>query len=490
MADLAVTAEYVGSSQLDPLVFGQRLRHLRQERGLTLSELGERVGRRAPYLSRLENGKREPNLSLIGALADALAVRPGELLDPTPPSRRAELEVALQRAQDDPLYQRLGLEPFPISRKLTDDVLEHVVTLFSELRRVSSVRAQTPEEARKHNAQLRAMMRERNNYFADIEESARVALRAVDYAGDGHLTARVIDDLAAHFGFRVMTVPRLPSGLRSLADLRNGRLFVHERERVGTLLSRSIVAQSLGHFALGHGDPASFGEFLQQRVEANYFAGALLVPESTAVPYLQRAKDAHDLCIEDLAEHFFVSYEMAAHRFTNLATRHLDIATHFLRSDEEGVIWKAYENNGVPFPADPDGAIEGQRVCRRWGTRRVFESDLLRTVRHQYTDTPAGTFWCVTVREADRQPQHAVTVGVGFADAKHFRGRETRQRTTSGCPDQPCCREPQPELADRWDGHARPLASSHSHVLAALPVGAFPGVDMPEVYEFLDTARP
>ncbi len=488
MDDLAVTAEYVGSSSLDALVFGRRLRHLRQQHGLTLNQLGDRVGRRAPYLSRLENGKREPNLSLIGALAEALDVTPGDLLDPTPPTRRAELEVSLARAQCDPVYRRLDLDPFPLSRKVDDEVLEHVLALYTELRRVSAVRAQTPEEARKHNARLRSMMRERSNYFADIEASARSALDAVEYSGDGHLTARVIDDLASHFGFRVMAVSHLPSGLRSLADLRGGRLFVHERERVGTLLSRSIVAQSLGHFALGHGEPASFGEFLQQRVEANYFAGALLVPESAAVGYLQRAKEAHDLCIEDLAEHFFVSYEMAAHRFTNLATRHLDIATHFLRSDEEGVIWKAYENDGVPFPADPDGAIEGQRVCRRWGTRRVFESDQRRTVRHQYTDTPAGTFWCVTVREAGRQPEHAVTVGVGFGDAKHFRGRETRQRATSGCPDEPCCREPLPTLADRWNGHARPLASSHSHVLAALPVGSFPGVDMPEVYEFLDSA--
>jgi XRE family transcriptional regulator, fatty acid utilization regulator len=486
MSELAVVDDNGGSSPVDALVFGQRLRHLRQQRGLTLSELGVRVGRQPPYLSRLENGKREPTLSLIGALAKALDVTPGELLDPTPPSRRAELEVALERAQTDPLYRRLGLPPFPLSRKVSDEVLEHVLALYSELRRASAIRAQTPEEARKHNAELRAMMRKRDNYFADIESAARDALSAVDYDGIGHLTARVIDDLASHFGFEVRAVAHLPSGLRSLADLRAGRLFVHERERVGTLMSRSIVAQSLGHFALGHSDPSSFGEFLQQRVEANYFAGALLVPESAAVNYLQRGKQAHDLSIEDLSEHFFVSYEMAAHRFTNLATRHMGIATHFLRSDDQGVIWKAYENNGVPFPSDPDGAIEGQRVCRRWGTRRVFASDQRRTARSQYTDTPAGTFWCVTVREADREPQHAVTVGVRFADAKYFRGRETRERTTSGCPDQPCCREPVPELAQRWDGLARPLASSHSHVLAALPVGAFPGVDIPEVYEFLD----
>jgi transcriptional regulator with XRE-family HTH domain len=486
MEDLAVTAEYVGNSAVDTLVFGQRLRHLRHERGLTLSDLGERVGRQPPYLSRLENGKREPTLSLIGGLATALDVTPGDLLDPAPPSRRAELEIAVRRAQEEPLYARLGLPTLPLSRKIPDEVLEHVVALYGALRNASTVRAQTPEEARKHNAVLRARMRERDNYFAEIERTAREALDAIGYHGDGHLTARVIDDLAAHFGFVVKAVPDLPSGLRSLADLRSGRLFVHERERVGTLVSRSTIAQSLGHFALGHGDPSSFGEFLQQRVEANYFAGALLVPESSAVAYLQRGKQVHDLCVEDLAEHFFVSYEMAAHRFTNLATRHLDIATHFLRSDDEGVIWKAYENNGVPFPVDPDGAIEGQRVCRRWGTRRVFGSGRRRTVRHQYTDTPAGTFWCVTAREAGREPEHAVTVGVRFSDAKWFRGRDTRERAVSRCPEGPCCRQPSPELAERWDGQAWPLASSHSHVLAALPVGRFPGVDMSEVYEYLD----
>jgi hypothetical protein len=35
-------------------VFGQRLRHIRRSRGLTLAELGERVGRAPSVLSLLE----------------------------------------------------------------------------------------------------------------------------------------------------------------------------------------------------------------------------------------------------------------------------------------------------------------------------------------------------------------------------------------------------------------------------------------------------
>src|SRR5690606_41461687 len=83
---------------------------------------------------------------------------------------------------------------------------------------------------------------------------------------------------------------------------------------------RTIVLQSLGHVALGHVDPTSYADFLRQRVEVNYFAAALLVPERAAVGFLREAKTERMLAIDDLRDAFAVSYETAAHRFTNLAT--------------------------------------------------------------------------------------------------------------------------------------------------------------------------
>ena len=119
----------MATSDLDPLVFGQRLRHLRRARGLTLEGLGERVGKPAPYLSLIENGRREARLSLVDALAGALDVTPSDLLTGEPPNRRAKLEVAFQRAQDEPLYQALRLPWIKPSSRVPDDVLDHVVTL-------------------------------------------------------------------------------------------------------------------------------------------------------------------------------------------------------------------------------------------------------------------------------------------------------------------------------------------------------------------------
>lgn len=474
------------SEQIDPLVFGHRLRHFRREANLTLDELGARVGKPAPYLSTLENGKREPKLGLISSLATSLDVSLADLLDPVPPSKRARLEISLERIQGDALYRELALPDLKPSARLPDEALETIVGLFEGLKDRAQVRAATPEEARKENADLRRHQRQLGNYFAEIEVMAGAALTSIGYTGSGAVSQRNLLDLASHFGFTVHSAGDVPHAVRSITDLRDNRIFIAQRNALRTRAARSVVLQTLGHFVLGHTDPISFGDFLRQRLEANYFAGAVLVPESAAVPFLSAARYDRDLSVEDLKELFYVSYEMAAHRFTNLATKHLDLTVHMIRSDEDGIIWKAYENDHVPFPADPGGAIEGQRLCRHWGTRMVFESSDKFSIHYQYTDTPMGTFWSSTHVEADREPLHAVTVGTTFDQAKWFRGRDTDNHTASSCPDGDCCRRPPQDLIARWEGMVWPSVRPHSHVLAALPAGTFPGVDMTEIYQFLE----
>jgi XRE family transcriptional regulator, fatty acid utilization regulator len=73
---------------------------------------------------------------------------------------------------------------------------------------------------------------------------------------------------------------------------------------------------------------------------------------------------------------------------------------------------------------------------------------------------------------------------------KWFRGRETTERGKSLCPDPDCCQRPPAELAKRWSGQAWPSARAHSHLLAALPPGTFPGVDDTEVFRFLERHAP
>ena len=293
-------------SGLDLVLFGQRLRHIRRSRGLTLTELGERVGRAPSVLSLLENGRREPKLSQIEALASALGVSADELMRREAPSRRAQLEIALAEAQRDPVYARLGLSYLRPGPRVPSEVIEHILALSAELRREQAKPTATPEEARAANADLRAMMGDRGNYFAEIEQAAARALEPVAYSG-GALSQGMLLSVVSHHGFSVRYVQDLPRSARSVTDLRNRRIYLRQ-ESLGMHTPRAVLLQTLGHFVLGHSAPHDFADFLRQRVEANYFAAAVLVPEQAAVTFLRNARENRNLSVEYMRDMFSVSY--------------------------------------------------------------------------------------------------------------------------------------------------------------------------------------
>ena len=480
---------------MDSLVFGQRLRYYRKKNNYTLTELGELIKRPAPYLSQLENGNSEPRVSLVSEIASILDCTPADLLDPEPPTRRAALEIELRRLQEDTRNQERKLPFVRPSTRMADEVLEHIVGLYAA---IDDESLSLPAEAdfmgtvaRNSNIDLRREMRECNNYFEEIESLVGEILEAVNYPGAGPVSERILMDVCDYFGFSVRRAENIPHSTRSITDQRDKIIYIPQRNDLPTRASRSVVLQTLGHHALGHEVTDDIGEYLRQRIESNYFAAAILAPEKPAIAFLQNAHEARDISVEDLQEIFYISYEMAGHRLTNLATKHLGMTVHFLRSDDEGIVWKAYENDGVPLPRGVDGTIEGEHLCRNWGTRQAFHTQDSFSLHYQYTDTPTGQFWCVTHVEADRFPHHAVTIGTTSDQAKWFRGSDTKRFSTSYCPDKDCCSTARTSVRQHWHGVAWPSARDRSNISSGLPLAPrsfsrFPGVDMVEVYEFLE----
>ena len=480
---------------MDSLVFGQRLKYYRKRNNYTLVQLGKIINKPAPYLSQLENGIMEPRVTLIRELASALDCTPSDLLDPEPPSRRAGLEIELRRLQDEPQNKQRKLPYLRPSSRMPDEILEHIIGLYSALEEDNSFTISNPNTpkniARNSNKDLRSEMSERNNYYQEIEKIAQSILSSLDYPGSGPVSERILMDVCDHFGFSVKRAENIPQTTRSITDQREKIIYIPQRNDLSTRASRSVVLQTLGHYALNHEVADDVGTYLRQRVESNYFAAAILAPEKPAVDFLQKAYESMDISIEDLQEIFYISYEMAGHRLTNLATEHLGLTLHFLRSDDEGVVWKAYENDGVPLPQGTDGTIEGEHLCRNWGTRQAFHTQDSLSLHYQYTDTPSGKYWCVSHGDADRVPYHAVTIVTTADQAKWFRGSDTKRFSTSHCPDKDCCNTPRPSVRQHWQGVAWPSARDRSNVSSGLPLPArsfsrFPGVDMVEVYEFLE----
>ena len=247
-------------------------------RGLTLAELGARVGRAPSALSLLENGRREPKLSLIEALATALSVPAEELL------RHAAAEPpgpAGDRAGGGPAgpgsTPTWACRTLQVGARVPTDVLEHLVALYARTAPAAHPADRHPGggpggqrgAARRRCASGATTSRQ-------IEQAAAEALDAVGYRG-GALSQGALLAIVGHHGFAVRYVQDLPRSVRSVTDLRNRRIYL-KQESMGMHTPRTVLLQTLGHFVLGHAAPRDFADFLRQRVEANYFAAAVLMP--------------------------------------------------------------------------------------------------------------------------------------------------------------------------------------------------------------------
>ena len=64
-------------------IFGQNVRRVRREKGMTLEALADEVGLAYTYVGQIERGQRNPTLSVVERVAEALAVTPISLLSNT-----------------------------------------------------------------------------------------------------------------------------------------------------------------------------------------------------------------------------------------------------------------------------------------------------------------------------------------------------------------------------------------------------------------------
>jgi hypothetical protein len=234
----------------------------------------------------------------------------------------------------------LGLPVIRAGKGMPDDTLRALVGLHQELARRAREAIATPEEARRANTELRAMMRARDNHMAEIEKLAEDQLRLVGHVS-GALTHRETRQMAENLGFELVHVNDLPHSARSVTDLENGRIYLPPASIPGGHGLRSMALQAIAHRLLDHAAPESYAEFLHQRLEINYFASACLMPLTQSVEFLTAAKADRNIAIEDFRDAFGTTHESAALRFTNLATPYLDMTWHFLRVDDGGAVYKA-----------------------------------------------------------------------------------------------------------------------------------------------------
>ena len=106
----------------------RRIRSLREERGFSLTELADKAGISKSTLSLIESGKANPTISTIWAIADALGVSFGSLIDVEDVIEEDGVSVRLaERISGAEIYiMRFRPESVRKARPHTKGVKEHV----------------------------------------------------------------------------------------------------------------------------------------------------------------------------------------------------------------------------------------------------------------------------------------------------------------------------------------------------------------------------
>ena len=220
-----------------------------------------------------------------------------------------------------------------------------------------------------------------------------------------------------------------------MTDLENGRIYLPPASIPGGHGLRSMALQAMAHRLLGHHDPASYADFLQQRLEINYFAAACLMPADAVGRLPHRGEERPQPRRRGLPRRVRRDPRggrAALHQPRHRAPRHRGALPAGRR--RRRAVSKGYENDGLPLPMDVTGVDRGpDRLPALERARRVRRAQphdrVLPVHRHPGRH--------VLVLDPDR---HGVRRGVldhvrrAVRDAKWFRGRETTNRAASTLP--------------------------------------------------------
>ncbi|WP_165768217.1 helix-turn-helix domain-containing protein [Hymenobacter amundsenii] len=431
--------------QVVRLIFGLKLRELRQERGFTPAELAKVCDVSVSYLNEIEKGKKYPKADKILSLSKALEVSYDQLVSLTLPRRLEPISELLQSdlLKEFPL-EMFGLDPLRIVELIANAPAKmnaFISTLFEIARNY--------EMRQEHFflAALRSFQEMHDNYFEELEQDVRTFSVEHGLAAPAPLDRRRLEQvLTEKYGY---TLDR--TGLSDYAHL--GRLRSVFQPKSKRLLLRPGLSGAQEGFVLGRevafnyaglkerpyvnaSFPVHSFEEVLNNFKASYFAGALLMEEETLVRDLTgffNAKKWEPALLLDLLARYDVSPEMFMQRITNLLPRHFGIQSlFFLRFDQanSAADYKLTKELHLSRLHNPHGNELHEHYCRRWISLRLL-AELRQqpaaeapsfTLGAQRSRYPNGDeYLCLTLARAGTATEPAVSVTVGLLCDENLR---------------------------------------------------------------------
>ena len=157
------------------IIFGLKLRQLRQEKNLSLSALAKKSSLSVSYLNEIESGKKYPKADKIAELADALNVSYDKLISLKLTRNLAPLAELLESN----IFEQLPLDHYGIDINKLIVIMANAPLKLSALVTTLIDMAKSSELSQNNFSRtaLRTYKEFNGNYFPDLEKAVEIFSR-------------------------------------------------------------------------------------------------------------------------------------------------------------------------------------------------------------------------------------------------------------------------------------------------------------------------
>ncbi len=430
------------STQNRKLIFGLKVRQLRQEKQMPFKVLSQKTGVSVSYLNEIEKGKKFPKAEKIHMLAKALDTSYEELIS-------IELSKNLQPVADllhSNFLEELPLDMFGIEAgkvvELISTAPARVGAFISAVLEISRKYALQQENF--YFAALRSYQELHNNYFEELETAAEnfAQTHPMPFGGNFSLE-HLYSILVREYGYFIDE-----EELELYPSLKRFRYIFQPKKKKFLINSdltdmqrAFLLSKEIGFNYLQLKERANTSSFVQiesfeqvlNNFKTSYFAGALLMPKDQLIKDL---KDFFNLekwnksAFLGIMNKYKASPEMFLQRLTNLLPQFFGLEqVFFLRfNNTPGVDqYELTKELHLSRHHQPYGNGISEHYCRRWITLWLLDDLYQLQKNNTYTDPIAsaqrsqfyGTddeYLCFTIaRPAHPTPDTNVSVTIGLS---------------------------------------------------------------------------
>ncbi|RED21711.1 Xre family transcriptional regulator [Rhodopseudomonas thermotolerans] len=403
------------------LFVGPRFRRIRQQLGLSQTQIAEGLGISPSYVNLIERNQRPVTAQILLRLAETYDLDLRDLATADEDRFFAELNEIFS----DPLFRQIDL-PKQELRDLAElcpgvtHSLQRLYAAYTEARRGETmVAAQMADrEQIRYEAnpieRIRDLIEANRNYFPELEQAAE-AVRDELNVGSQEMFGALTDRLRERHSIttRIMPVDVMRETLRRFDRHRRQLLISELIDSPGRafqvafqtgLTEHGGVIDAIVHRAGGLEDQA---RRLYRITLGNYFAAAVMMPYAA----FHAAAEQLSYDVNVLAQRFNAGFEQVCHRLTTLQRPNARGVPFFmLRVDNAGNVSKRFSSGTFPF-----SKFGG--TCPLWNVHSTFDTPdrLLK----QVIELPDGSRYFSIAQMVRRpiaphpQPQPRFAIGLG-----------------------------------------------------------------------------